>query len=63
VKGQLDRDNATAVIATSCGHCGESISISTDGCTYADASGDARPLVFTPIVDLRKLKPNIIDGF
>ena len=65
MQGQLTGASASAVatIDTTCGHCGEPITIDTDGATFADAHGDAAPLVFAPQVDLRALRPNIIDGF
>ncbi len=53
----------TATVETSCGHCGEAMSIETDGDTFATASSGTEPLVFAPAINLRKVGPNIIDGF
>ncbi len=63
VQGRLTGRTVEAVVATSCGHCGEPISLSTDGHARA-ASDRGSPLVFAPLVDFRRWKePSIIDGF
>ncbi len=53
----------SAVIESSCAHCGEPIRLETDGHSRAVAEQGA-PLVFAPLVDFRRWKaPSIIDGF
>ncbi len=53
----------SAVVETSCAHCGERIRLETDGHSRAAAEPGA-PLVFAPLVDFRRWKePSIIDGF
>ena len=63
MQGQYAGRPVTATVETSCGHCGEAMSIETDGDTFATAAAAAEPLVFAPAINLRKVGPNIIDGF
>ncbi len=65
MQGQLRREPLTFDLETACAHCGRTIHIRMDSeLRYEVAEPDAAPLVFTPMVDFRRLEdPSIIDAF
>lgn len=65
VQGQLSKKPALATIRTVCGCCGLAMALQTDGHHYHRVlEGGDEPLVFVPMLDLRRWnEPSIIDGF
>jgi hypothetical protein len=65
VQGQLRHEPLSFLIETSCAHCGEPLSIEIDSTLkYRVIQQKAQPLLFSPMVDFKKLKdPSIIDEF
>ncbi len=63
--GQLRREKLSVHIATECGHCHEPLHLEVDSdLTYRVEEASAAPLLFVPLMNLRKLKgPSIIDAF
>jgi hypothetical protein len=54
----------TATIDSECACCARPLRIATDGVREHRVDGDARPLVFAPLLDLRRWPdPSIIDRF
>jgi hypothetical protein len=65
VQGQLRREKLTVQIDTECGHCHASLHLEVDSdLNYRVQEAEAAPLLFVPMMNLRKLKaPSIIDAF
>jgi hypothetical protein len=65
VQGQLRNEHATAVIETSCAHCGRPLHIRLDSEMRVSVNeAGAQPLVFEPDVNFATLKdPNILDAY
>jgi hypothetical protein len=65
VQGQLRREHLTVRIETECGHCHEPLHLEVDSeLNYHVQEAHATPLVFVPMVDMKKLDdPSIIDAF
>ncbi len=65
MQGQLRREKLTVQIATECGHCHLPLHLEVDSdLNYRVAEAAAAPLLFAPLMNLRKLKdPSIIDAF
>jgi hypothetical protein len=65
VQGQLRREHLTVHIETECGHCREPLHLEVDSeLNYRVQESNAAPLVFIPIVNMKKLDdPSIIDAF
>jgi hypothetical protein len=65
VQGQLRREKLTVQIDTECGHCHTPLHLEIDSdLNHRVQEADAAPLLFVPMMNLRKLKePSIIDAF
>jgi hypothetical protein len=65
VQGQLRKESLSVDIITECAHCSRSMHIKIDSeLNHTVAEEGADPLVFTPLVNFKKLKdPSIIDAF
>jgi hypothetical protein len=65
VQGQLRNQNLSFTVKTACGHCGNPITLEIDSqLNYRVLEAGAEPLVYAPMLDVKKLKdPSIIDGF
>jgi len=64
VQGQLRSENLSFVIQTECGHCHRPLQIEIDSeLNYHVGEGAVEPLVYSPLLDVQKLEPSIIDGF
>jgi hypothetical protein len=65
VQGQLRHEKLTVEIETECGHCHAPLHLTVDSdLNYAVREAQAAPLLFVPLMNLRKLKdPSIIDAF
>lgn len=65
MQGQLRREKLTIHIDTECGHCHTPLHLEVDSdLNYHVAEPEAAPLLFVPLMNLRKLKdPSIIDKF
>jgi hypothetical protein len=65
VQGQLRREKLSAHIDSECGHCRKALHLDVDSeLNYRLQEAEAAPLVFVPLMNLRKLdEPSIIDDF
>ena len=65
MQGRLRNEALSFAITTECAHCSRPLHIEMDGnLRYRILEGESAPLVFTPMVDFKKLtKPSIIDDF
>ena len=64
VQGQLRGEHLTFTIESECGHCHRPLQISVDSDLECRVQGDAvEPLVYSPLLDIQKLEPSIIEGF
>jgi hypothetical protein len=64
VQGQLRGENLSFVIQTECGHCHQPLRIEIDSeLKVHDEGGRIQPMVYSPLLDVQKLEPSIIDGF
>ena len=65
VQGHLRGERLSFVIQTECKHCQQPIHIEIDSeLQYSVLQEGAEPLVYVPLVDVKKLdEPSIIDGF
>jgi len=65
VQGQLRGEKLTIHINTACGHCGAQLHLDVDSeLNYCVQETQDSPLVFVPMVNLRKLEDaSIIDAF
>jgi hypothetical protein len=65
VQGRLRQEALSAVIETECGHCGQALHLKIDSrLDIQVAEAGAKPRVYVPLVDVRKLdEPSIIDSF
>ena len=65
VQGQLRGEPLSFIIETECGHCHKPIQIEMDSeLKYQVMEKGAEPLVYVPMVDVKKLEePSIIDSF
>ena len=65
MQGQLRKEKLSFTITTECAHCHQPLHIEIDSeLNYRVVEADARPLVYTPLVDFGKLAdPSIIDAF
>ncbi len=64
VQGQLRGEKLSFVIQTECGHCHQPFQIEIDSeLNYRAGEGATEPLVYSPLLDVQKLEPSIIDGF
>ncbi len=65
MQGQIRREKLNVHIVTECGHCHEPLHLEVDSdLNYRVEERSAAPLLFVPLMNLRKLKdPSIIDAF
>jgi hypothetical protein len=65
VQGQLRQEKLTVQIDTECGHCHTPLHLEVDSdLKYRVQEAAAAPLLFIPLMNLRKLEaPSIIDAF
>jgi hypothetical protein len=64
VQGQLRGENLSFVIQTECGHCHQPLHIEIDSELEVKVqAGAAQPMVYSPLMDVQKLEPSIIDGY
>ena len=65
MQGQLRARSLSSVIQTECEHCRRSIRIEIDSeLRFHVVTGWVNPLIYVPLVNLRKLdEPSIIDRF
>jgi hypothetical protein len=64
VQGQLRGENLSFVIQTECGHCHQPLHIEIDSELEVQVeAGAAQPMVYSPLLDVQKLEPSIIDGY
>jgi hypothetical protein len=64
VQGQLRGETLSFVIETECGHCHQPFQIEIDSELHYRVEKEAlEPLVYSPLLDVQKLEPSIIDGF
>ena len=64
MQGQLRGEHLSCVIETECGHCHQPFRIELDSeLNYHVEQEGLEPLVYSPLLDLQKLEPSIIDGF
>ena len=64
MQGQLRGEYLSFVIQTECGHCHRPIRIEIDSeLKYRVVEGPAELLIYSPLLDVQKLEPSIIDGF
>jgi hypothetical protein len=65
VQGQLCREKLNVTIETECGHCRQPLRLEVDSdLNFRVEAEPAHPLVFVPLMNLRKLdEPSIIDAF
>lgn len=64
VQGQLSGERVSCVVETECGHCHQPIQIEIDSeLEYRLQKGAPEPMVYSPLLDIQKLEPSIIDGF
>jgi hypothetical protein len=64
VQGQLRGEKLSCVIETECGHCHRPLRIEIDSeLDYQVPPGMGKPLIYSPLLDIQKLEPSIIDGF
>ena len=65
MQGQLRREKLSVGIGSECGHCHKPLHLDVDSdLNYRVEEAESAPLVFVPIMKLRKLdKPSIIDDF
>jgi hypothetical protein len=64
VQGQLQGKNLSCVIQSECGHCHQPIQIELDSeLNIHVEAGAEQVLVYSPLLDIHKLEPSIIDGF
>ena len=65
MQGLLRNEKLSFQIETECAHCHTTLHIEMDSeLNYQVIEKDAKPLIFTPMVDFGKLKdPSIIDAF
>jgi hypothetical protein len=65
VQGQLRNERLSVHIDSECGHCRKPLHLDVDSeLNYRLHEAEAAPLVFVPMMNLRKLdEPSIIDDF
>ena len=64
VQGHLRNENLSFVIETECGHCHKPFQIEIDSeLNYHAKDESVEPLIYSPILDIQKLEPSIIDGY
>jgi hypothetical protein len=65
VQGRLRKEPLSIVARTRCAHCDRPLGLEIDSELRCRVDGEgAKPLVFVPLVNFRKLKdPSIIDAF
>jgi hypothetical protein len=64
VQGQLRKEHLHCVIDSECGHCHRAMELEIDSdLHYRVSSEGAEPYVYSPLLDIQKLEPSIIDGF
>ena len=65
MQGQLRQEKLTVQIDSECGHCHQPLHLEVDSdLNYRVQEADAAPLIFVPMMNLRKLdEPSIIDAF
>jgi hypothetical protein len=64
VQGQLRGEKLSFVIETECGHCHQPFEIEIDSeLKYKVKEEGVEPFVYSPLLDIQKLDPSIIDGF
>jgi hypothetical protein len=64
VQGQLRNENLSYTIQTECGHCHQPIQIELDSQLNYHVEQEAQGvLIYSPLLDIHKLEPSIIDGF
>ena len=65
MQGRLQNEAITFAVTTECAHCARPLHIEIDAdLRHRVLEGESAPLLFTPIVDFKKLtKPSIIDDF
>ncbi len=65
MQGHLRGEKLSLVIQTECKHCQQPLHIEIDSeLQYRVLQAGAEPLVYVPLVDVKKLdEPSIIDGF
>jgi hypothetical protein len=64
VQGQLRGEKLSSTIQTECGHCHRPLQIEVDSELECRVQGDAaQPLVYSPLLDIHKLEPSIIEGY
>ena len=65
MQGQLRREKLAVHIDTECGHCHTPLHLDVDSdLNYSVQEAAAAPLLFVPLMNLRKLDdPSIIDAF
>jgi hypothetical protein len=65
VQGQLRGEKLSFVIETECGHCHQPFEIEIDSeLNYKVSRQEGiEPFVYSPLLDIQKLDPSIIDGF
>ena len=65
MQGQLRREKLLVNIETECGHCHAPLHLEVDSdLNYRVQQVESAPMLFVPIVDMKKLDdPSIIDAF
>ena len=64
VQGRLRGERLTGLVTTECAHCQQPLHIEVDSeMNYRVPEIDAKPLIFAPLVVVRRGAPSIIDGF
>ena len=64
MQGQLRGENLSCVIQTECAHCHQPMEIEIDSeLKYRVLNEAAEPMVYSPLLEIQKLEPSIIDGF
>jgi len=64
VQGHLRNEKLSFVIETECGHCHKPFQIEIDSeLNYRVKDESVEPLIYSPLLDIQKLEPSIIDGY
>ena len=63
-EGHLRSQTLSAVVHTECGHCHTPLQIELDSDLNLQLDLQApEPFVYSPLLDIQKLEPSIIEGF
>jgi hypothetical protein len=64
VQGQLRGETLSFSIQSECGHCHQPLQVEIDSeLKVRGEPGALEPMIYSPLLDIQKLEPSIIDGY